>query len=630
MNKKSKPKTGMSRLLELAATKKPLIVCAGIFSALASLVSFVPYIAIYLIVQEVLRALPDLTSLSGALMIRYGWLAFAGVVGNILLYFAALACSHLAAFGTLYELKVNFAAHLAKVPLGFHVMIGSGKLRKITDENIEKIEGFIAHQLPDLIAAFVAPVAMIVILLAVDWRFGLAAMAGVVVSFLIQASVYGNEGSRKMMKKYQEALEDMNNASVEYVRGISVVKAFKQTVYSFRRLHDTIKAYTSMVIPYTLSWENSFSAFVMLVNNIYLFVIPVGIFIGMNTADYRGFAATFIFYLIFVQSVSSILMKVMYVNGNAMKIIGGVEAMDAVLAEPELARAANPQRAKSHDVEFSDVVFSYDKDKKSEALSGVSFTAKQGEITAIVGPSGGGKSTIAHLIPRFFDVSGGSITIGGVDVRKMDPHDLMDQVSFVFQDVFLFKQSVMDNIRMGNQNADDAQVMEAAKAAQCHDFIAKLSDGYHTVIGTRGVHLSGGERQRIAIARAIIKNSPVVVLDEATAFADPENEHLIQKAFEVLMKDKTVVMIAHRLSTVRRADQIIVMDEGRIAEQGTHDELIARNGRYSAMWNTYMETTSWTMSKDGMAKQKDMAAAKKDVNAAKKDMTAAKEVYAHA
>lgn len=591
-----KRKSGTARLWELAATKKPLIVLAGIFSALASLVSFVPYIAIYLIVQELLRALPDMAALDAARMISHGWLAFAGVVGNILLYFAALSCSHMAAFGTLYELKVNFATHLAKVPLGFHVMIGSGKLRKITDENIEKIEGFIAHQLPDIIAAFVAPVAMIVILLAVDWRLGLAALVGIAAAFFIQMSLYGNEGSKKMMQKYQSALEEMNNASVEYVRGISVVKAFKQTVYSFRRLHDTVKAYTSMVIPYTLSWENSFSGFVTLVNNIYLFVVPAGILLARSADDYMGFAGTFIFYLIFVQAVASILMKVMYVNGNAMRIIGGVDAMDAVLDEPELPQPAEPKTVKSHDVAFSDVVFSYDKDGKTQALSGVSFTARQGEITAIVGPSGGGKSTIAHLIPRFFDVNSGSVTIGGVDVREMDTHYLMDQVSFVFQDVFLFKQSVMDNIRMGDLEASDEEVIRAAKAAQCHDFIMKLPEGYDTVIGTRGVHLSGGERQRIAIARAIVKNSPVVVLDEATAFADPENEHLIQKAFETLMRNKTVVMIAHRLSTVRGADNIVVVDDGRVAEQGTHDALLAKGGKYAAMWNTYMDTASWTMS----------------------------------
>ena len=594
---KTNPKTGTARLMELAATKKPLITGAVILSVLASIVSFVPHIAIYLIVREILVALPNMAALDSALVIHYGWLAFAGVVGNILLYFGALACSHLAAFGTLYELKVNFASHLAKVPLGFHVMIGSGKLRKIMDENIEKVEEFIAHQLPDLAAAFVAPVVMAVILLTVDWRFGLAALLGVVIAFVAQFVMYGNKGSKVMMDKYQKALEDMNNASVEYIRGIAVVKAFMQTVYSFRRLHSTIKAYTSMVIPYTLSWEYSFSGFVTLVNNIYLFVVPVGILVGMNSTDYAGFAGTLIFYLLFTPSIASVLMKVMYVNGNVMRVIGGVEAMDEILAEPELPQPAQPKTVSEYGVEFLDVKFSYDKDKETEALSGVSFMARQGEITAIVGPSGGGKSTIAHLIPRFFDVTGGSIRIGGVDVREMNTAYLMERVSFVFQDVFLFKQSVADNIRMGNGDATDEQVVAAARAAQCHEFIMKLPDGYNTVIGTRGVHLSGGERQRIAIARAIVKDSPIVVLDEATAFADPENEHLIQKAFETLMKNKTVVMIAHRLSTVRSANNIVVVDGGRVVEQGTHEELLGAGGKYRDMWHTYTETASWSMAK---------------------------------
>ncbi len=592
-----KSKSGMPRLLELASTKRLFIAAAVILSSLASIASFIPYIAIFMIVRVILAALPGLASLDGELLIRYGWIAFGGAVLNILLYFSALACSHLAAFGTLYKLKVDFASHLAKVPLGFHVMIGSGKLRKVMDENIEKIEEFIAHQLPDICAAFVAPVVMVAILLAVDWRLGLAALAGIIVAFYIQIRLYGNEGSKKMMDMYQTAIEDMNNASVEYVRGISVVKAFKQTVYSFRRLHDTIKAYTSMVIPYTLSWENSFSGFVTLVNNIYLFVVPVGIIVGMSTGDYRDFAAKFVFYLLFVPAISSVMMKVMYVNSNSMRIINGVEAMDRLLAEPELAQPEKPRTVSNFDITFDNVIFSYDKDEETSALNGVSFTARQGEATAIVGPSGGGKSTIAHLIPRFFDVNGGSITIGGVDVRDMTSTYLMQQVSFVFQDVFLFKQSVADNIRIGNPDASYKQVVDAAKAAQCHEFIMKLPEGYDTVIGTRGVHLSGGEKQRIAIARAIVKDAPVVVLDEATAFSDPENEHLIQKAFERLMKGKTVIMIAHRLSTVQSADKIIVVSEGKVIEQGRHNELLEARGKYFDMWQVYMETASWNMTK---------------------------------
>ncbi|MDR0662824.1 MAG: ABC transporter ATP-binding protein/permease [Spirochaetaceae bacterium] len=592
-------KTGLARLLEFAMMKKPLVFGSIILSVMASVISFVPYIAIYRIVQELLNSLPDIAGADSALLIRYGWIAFFGVAGNILLYFAALMCSHLAAFGTLYRLKVDFMSHLARVPLGFHVLVGSGKLSKITDENIEKIEGFIAHQLPDLAAALVAPVVMFVILFAVDWRFGAATVVGIIFGFAQYAMLY-NTSAKTMMDEYQKALEEMNNASVEYIRGISVVKAFRQTVYSFRRLHETIKRYTSIIIPYTLGWETGYSAAVTIIKNVFVFIVPVAILIGMFATDgasYAAFAGTVIFYLVFTLSVSGILMKVMYANGVIMQIYSGVEAMDTILAEPELPVSPQPKTAQGYDVVFTDVSFSYDKEKGVEALRGVSFTAPQGKITAIVGPSGGGKSTIAHLIPRFFDITGGSVAIGGADIRDMDPHALMDCVSFVFQDVYLFKQSVMDNIRMGNPAATDEQVIEAAKAAQCHEFVEKLPLGYQTIIGTKGVHLSGGEQQRIAIARAIVKDSAIVVLDEATAFSDPENEYLIQRAFERLMKNKTVIMIAHRLSTVRGAGQIIVIDGGRVVQRGSHDELLKQGGRYGDMWRVYTETTSWRMEK---------------------------------
>lgn len=600
MKKDSKavaPKTGMSRLFQLAATKKPLMTASVCLSALASVCSFVPYIVIYLIIRELLGVYPDFSGLDTSRVISFGWIAFGGMAGNVLLYFGALVCSHLAAFGTLYELKINFASHLAKVPLGFHVMVGSGRLRKVMDENVEKIEGFIAHQLPDIAAAFTAPVVMIVILIAVDWRLALAALAGIVIAFVIQFGMTGNEKAKEKMAKVQNSLEEMNNASVEYIRGISVVKAFRQTVHSFRRLRETIQSYTENVISATLSWENSMAAFTAIINNIYLFVVPVCILIGIGTTDYTAFVGKFIFYMLFVPSIAAVLMKVMYVNSNSALVLSGVEAMDEILAKPELSRPSVPKTAEHFDIVFDRVAFSYDQNGETEALSGVSLTAPQGKVTAIVGPSGGGKSTIAHLIPRFFDVKSGSIRIGGVDIRDMEPEYLMSKVSFVFQDVFLFQQSIRDNIAMGCRDASTEQVIAAAKAARCHDFIMKLPNGYETVIGG-GVQLSGGEKQRIAIARAIVKDAPIVVLDEATAFSDPENEHLIQKAFEILMKDKTVVMIAHRLGTVRSADKILVIENGKVAEQGTHDVLLKAGGKYHEMWNTYTGTVSWKMRKN--------------------------------
>ncbi len=589
----TKPKSGMGRLLELAATKKPFMISSVILSALASIASFIPYIAIYFIVREIMEAYPDFNRLDVKKTIGYGWIAFGGIIGNILLYFLALVCSHLAAFGTLYELKVNFASHIAKLPLGFHLTVGSGKVRKIMDENIEKVEGFIAHQLPDIVAAFVAPVVMVVILLSFDWRFGLAASAGIIVAFIVEFKAYGNDGAKTMMDKYQTTLEEMNNASVEYIRGITVVKAFKQTVYSFRRLHETIQSYTGFVIPYTLSWENYMSGFITIVNNIYLFLIPVGILIGSRTSDYKTFAITFIFYLLFVPSISSIMLKIMYVSTNSMQIINGVERMDQILNQTPLTETAEAKTCRNYDIEFKNVSFSYDEDKENQALNNVSFTAGQGEITAIVGPSGGGKSTIAHLIPRFFDITEGSIRIGGADIRDMKFDYLMDKVSFVFQDVYLFKQSIKDNIRIGNPDATDEQVIAAAKAAQCHEFIENLPEKYDTVIGSKGVHLSGGEQQRIVIARAIVKDAPIIVLDEATAFADPENEYLIQKAFEKLMRNKTVIIIAHRLSTIRSAHKILVMEKGRLIEEGNHEELIKGKGRYHDMWNMYTRSLDW-------------------------------------
>ncbi len=601
MEKNIKQKTGIARLMELATTKKPLMISSVILSALASIASFVPYIAIYYIIGEIMGSYGDFNSLDVEKTLNFGWIAFGGIILNILLYFGALVCSHLAAFGTLYELKVDFASHLAKLPLGFHLTIGSGKMRKIMDENIEKIEGFIAHQLPDIVAAFVAPIVMIIILLGVDWRFGLAALVGIVIAFMLEFKAYGNEGAKAMMKNYQMSLEDMNNASVEYIRGISVVKAFKQTVYSFRRLHETIKRYTSFVIPYTLSWENYMSGFTTIVNNIYLFLIPVGILIGSKTNDYESFAITFIFYLIFVPSISSVMMKIMYVSSNGMQIIGGVERMDGILNKEVLKDKDSLEKPKDYSISFNKVSFSYDEDNETSALKDLSFKAIQGEVTAIVGPSGGGKSTIAHLIPRFYDVTEGSIEIGGVDIRNISLSHLMEMVSFVFQDVFLFKQSIMDNIRIGNQHASDKEVIEAAKAAQCHEFIMKLPNGYNTVVGTKGVHLSGGERQRIVIARAIVKNAPIIVLDEATAFSDPENEYLIQKAFEKLIQNKTVIIIAHRLSTIRSANRILVMQKGRLVEEGTHEKLIREKGKYHDMWEMYTKSLDWKIgTKEGV------------------------------
>lgn len=594
-SKKTKSKTGLARCMELASDRKGLIFLSALLSSLAAIASFIPYIAVYFMIREILNVFPDLVQLDMGRIMNYGWLALAGIVANILLYFLAIFSSHIAAFGTLYDLKVLFADHITKIPLGYHLTIGSGRLRKIMDENIESVEGFIAHQFPDFVASITAPIVMVIILFVVDWRFGLASLAGIILAFIAEFIGFGSGAMKENMGKYQKASEEMNNASVEYVRGMSVVKAFNQTASSFKKLQEAISGYTEWVLKFSLGWQNCMPAFTTIINNIYLILVPVGILIGSNTSNFKELSMKFIFYLLFVPAIAGVLNKIMYISESFMQIDGNVARMDEILNIPEMPETANPQKPQGEDVVFDHVSFTYTGNNEEKALESVSFAAKQGQITAIVGPSGGGKSTIANLISRFWDVTDGKITIGGVDLRDMAQNDLMRQVSFVFQDIFLFKQSILDNIRMGNRNATEEQVIAAAKAAQCHEFISKLPEGYHTVVGTKGVHLSGGERQRIAIARAIIKDSPIIVLDEATAFSDPENEYLIQKAFEKLMQNKTVIIIAHRLSTIRNADKIIVMEKGQIVESGKHDDLVAAGGRYFQMWNHYTEAINWKL-----------------------------------
>ena len=565
-----KAKTGLARCLELASGHKGLVFLSGILAALAAICSFVPYLSIYYIIREILFVYPDMSLLNVSTISTWGWLALVGILGNIVFYFFALLCSHIAAFGTLYELKVAFADHIMHIPLGYHLTLGSGKLRKIMDENIESVEKFIAHQLPDFVASLVAPLVLVIILLGIDWRYGVVCLVGIVLAFIVQFA--------------------------GYVRGMPEIKAFNQTADSFKRLSKSITDYTSFVLEYALGWQNCMPAFTTIINNIYLFLIPVGVLIGMHTTDFREYSLTFIFYLIIVHAISGILNKIMFISESFTQIDGSVERMDEILRIPVLPEMNTSAVIQNYDIAFQDVSFSYETDSQVKALAHVSFLAPQGKVTAVVGPSGGGKSTIANLISRFYDVTDGSIKIGGVDIRDIPLDALMDKVSFVFQDTFLFKQSILDNIRMGNPDATEEQVIAAAKAARCHEFIEQLPNGYHTVIGSTGVHLSGGERQRIAIARAIVKDAPIIVLDEATAFSDPENEYLIQKAFEKLIQNKTVVMIAHRLSTIRNADQILVMEKGCLIESGTHDELLKKGGKYAQMWSSYTESINWKIS----------------------------------
>jgi ATP-binding cassette subfamily B protein len=608
MGKETKPKTGMARLMELALRCKFLVVLSCFLAVLSNILSFTPFIAVYFIVRELVVhfAAPDRTTL-----LNFGVLAFGGAAAAVAVYFIALMCSHIAAFTTIYRLKLEFTDHIASLPLGFHTQNSTGKLRKIVDVNIEKLETFIAHQLPDLAGSTAMPVITVVILFVFDWRLGLASLAPILLGYLLQMTAYGGKAARVFIEKYQSSLEEMNNAAVEYVRGISVVKAFNQTIFSFKRFHEVIMNYGKFVRDYTFSFETPWVLFMTVINHVYLFLVPVILLISGNAGDYPAFALASVFYLLFSVFIPTPFTKLMYVSQIGKQVADGIERMDRILDAAPLAETTSPKTVSSYSVAFENVHFSYNAVSSDEtkqeipALSGVSFSAEQGEVTALVGPSGSGKSTIAHLIPRFYDVQSGAVKIGGVDIREMSGEYLMGIVSFVFQDLFLFKQSIMDNILVGRRNAPREDAVDAAKAAQCHEFIEKLPRGYDTVIGTRNIHLSGGERQRIVIARAILRNAPIIVLDEATAFADPENEQKIQKASEKLMKGKTVIIIAHRLSTVRGADKILVIDGGKVVEQGRHDGLVNAGGRYSRMWEQYSGALRWKLGKGAVLSPKE-------------------------
>lgn len=598
-----------ARVIGFAGGGRWLIYLSMALSVLSSVCSFAPFAAVYLAVSDVIAVYPDFAALDAARMAGFGWMAIAGVAGNIGLYLAALLCAHSAAFDAEYRLKLQISEHLARVPLGRLESLGSGRVGKIMDESVGAIEGFLAHSLPDTAAAFTAPVAIVVLLFIFDWRFGLAAVGCVVAAFAVEAAGFSNKAITDKMRQHLVNQERMSNATVEYVRGMPVVKTFGRTAESFGRLSRAVRAYTDLALEVALFWQSLMPAFTAIINNAYLFILPVGILLGagISGAEFRAFALDFIFYLLFVPSIAGALNKMMYISEDSMIITAQLARIDEVLGieplpVPEPGTARVPER---FDVEFDTVCFSYDtpgeKDGASAgplALDQVSLAVPAGTACAIVGPSGAGKSTVASLMARFWDVSSGAVRIGGVDVRDIDPDDLMGCMSLVFQEVHLFRTSLLENIRMARPDATREEVVEAARAAQADAFIRALPQGYDTVFGSAGVHLSGGEAQRVSIARAILADRPIVVLDEATAFSDPENEHLIQLAFERLMAGKTVIMIAHRLSAVTGADQIVVMDGGRVVERGRHEELLGAGGAYARMWDRYTQALSWGLGSD--------------------------------
>jgi len=588
-------KRGSARLWQLAFTHRILVSFACLLAILSAIFATLPFIAIYFIIKAILTYLNTGIAMDSAQLIGYGWFACGSAIAAVLLNFAALACSHFAAFKTLYQLKLDFIKHLSLLPLGFYSHHSTGELRKVVDENIEKIELFIAHQLPDLMGSFAMPIILFFVLIFFDWRLGLATLFPVILAYIILFKSYGQKGATKHFENYHRQQELMNNVSVEYVRGISIIKAFNLTFFSFKKFYDIVKTYRDYCLKITHSFETSMGLFLLLLNNIYLFLIPLAIMLSFHIDNYFDFALSTIFYLVFSVSITGPFLKLMYVSNQLRLVSTGIDHLDDILLTKLLPVPQNPQTVQNYTIHFDHVSFTYQQKLPLAplAIDDVTFTAKQGTITALVGASGSGKSTIANLIPRFFDVDSGSIKIGDIDIRNMDNEYLQSLVSFVFQDVFLFKQTILDNLKIGNNHATMEQIIDAAKAIQCHDFIESLPNGYNTVVGSNGIHLSGGERQRLIFARAIIKNAPILILDEATAFADPENEHKIQQAMIALMKGRTTIIIAHRLSSIIHADHILVLDQGKIRESGQHQTLLAQHGYYKNMWQSYTQTLNW-------------------------------------
>ncbi|WP_444641343.1 ABC transporter ATP-binding protein [Caproiciproducens sp. R1] len=591
-----KQKTGIPRLLEFAGKYKALVVTACVLSGISSVFMLLPFVCIWLCVREVLRAAPDMSALDGGSLAMYGWWAVAAFAVGFVLYFAALMCSHLAAFHTARNMKSQALRHLVTLPLGFFSLNSSGKLRKIIDENSGQTETFLAHQIPDLSGTVVTAVTMLVLLFVFDWRLGLICLIPMAAGFVIQMKMMTGE-SMNFMKVYQDSLEEMNNEAVEYVRGVPVVKVFQQTVYSFKSFYSSIMKYKKYVSAYALSFKKAMSAFTTILNGTFFLLIPAGFLFAVYAPDIRLFLQNYIFYLLFTPACSAMINKIMYMASYKMIAEESVRRIDSLLQEKPLPKPDMPKMPSGLQIEFSHVSFTYS-GSEIPALNDVSFTVPAGSTVALVGPSGGGKTTAASLLPRFWDVNAGSVKIGGADVRDIEPDVLMKQIAFVFQDSRLFKDTVFNNIRAAKPNAAAAEVERAARAAQCGDILEKLPQGLQTVIGTRGIYLSGGEQQRIALARAILKDAPIIVLDEATAFADPENEHKIQVAFEKLTKGKTVLMIAHRLSTVKNADEILVLSNGAIEEKGRHEELLENDGMYASLWRDYQSSVSWSVGKE--------------------------------
>ena len=587
-----KKQSNLSRLLSYAGGHKYFTYVSWILSAVSALTALVPFWYIWKIINEVLKASPNFGSAQN--LTHYGIMAMAYAIISYLIYIGALLCSHLAAFRIAANMRIDITEHIAKLPIGFTDSFGSGKLRKIINDSTAATETYLAHQLPDKYAAMATPVGLLALLLVFDWRLGLLSLVPVAAGFAVMSAMTGKRMEEKM-RQYGNALAAMSNEAVEYVRGIPVVKTFGQSVFSFKKFKATIDEYKKWVLAYTKDMRLPMMLYTAAINGVFAFLI-LGAFWFTNGTVTSEFFVNLLFYIIITPVISVTLTKIMYMSEEGMVISDAIERIDSVLNAEPMSVGNNSHKPKSASVELESVHFSYD--GKKEVISDISLKIKCGQTVAFVGPSGGGKSTLASLISRFFDVNSGSIKIGGVDVRDIPKDELMNTVSFVFQNSKLIKASILDNVKMGKSNATDEEVLNALRAAQCMDIIEKFPDGVNTVIGSRGVYLSGGEMQRIAIARAVLKNAPIIILDEATAFADPDNEVKVQTAFAKLSEGKTVIMIAHRLSTVRNADCIYVIADGKIAEYGNRAELIEKKGMFYKMQNDYQSSVSWKVSNE--------------------------------
>ena len=577
------------RLTPYMQSRKILFPFALLFSALSAIAGMIPFIYVWFIVRELFTATGNI---SYDMVKHYAIIAVIFSAASVLLYFAALVCSHLVAFRVEGNIRRFTIKKLLMLPLGFFDRNPSGRIRKILDDNATVTHTFIAHELPDLSGTLIIPIAALVLLFVFDWRLGIASIVPIAYAIVTLGTKMNK--SKDFMQKYMKSLEDMNTEAVEYVRGIPVVKVFQQTIYSFKNFYNTIEDYHKMVVAYSSSWKFIMCSYTTLINGVALLLVPTAILIITNSGNIAATIIDLMLYILVTPVFSQNIMRSMYLSQALNNASIAINSIESLTNYPNLAEPTNPQQIKNFDIEFKNVDFTYP-GTENQVLKGISFSIKEGQTVALVGASGGGKSTIAKLVPRFFDVTSGEILIGGAPIKEIPKEVLMKKTSFVFQNTRLFKKSILENVRYGTPEVSIESVNKALDLAQCHEIIDRLPDGINTVIGTKGTYLSGGEQQRIVLARAILKNAPIVVLDEATAFADPENEHLIQKALQTLSKGKTVLMIAHRLTSIVNADQILVVQGGEIVERGTHKELVEKGGIFAKMWKDYQQSVTWTI-----------------------------------